>query len=430
MSHKPLHWIAGMMAASALALAACGDEEVAVERYPALAQASPKALTAASLGVGLRHGEALAMQSNAAERLGEVTERMEHAFLHVKAYDEFAPAFGEYLVYPAQGGAGRNGAFFASDSGRAAGRLAQRATDLADEVQSASPQGFEKTSFVVDFWRTRADWYVHWRGLLDTPINREGRGNYGFYRAEMSADLLNEIEDLAATHQPTYLIIGREMERLLATDPTGNGIAPSDFSNFLIFYGQAVERIKAVSPQTKVGAGFGWDNFALHVAPLFGREGMSEEEQLDAAFEAVILPFVQKSDVLALSSYTNQASTHGTSYQFLRRLEALYSVNKPVVWYSVGSPVTTVANYSQQRTYLENFLVWTAGVPSEVIAWSMLLNFQGSDTSDQVVAGRCAALTGAERGFNMPLAHCYDGLFSSTFQPKPLWNFLGQSVTP
>lgn len=411
-----------------LLAASCGADVDFAERTFEL---EPLVLPEQSLGVGVRSGSAIANAHFAPNVYKEVVGVLPHAFLHVQAYDEAAPTFGEFTSYAAPPEAmGRTaGDFIGANSGNA--RFAPRVADLMNEIDSAGAEAganFTTHSVVLNLWRLRKDWWVRWDGNLGDESNTKGRGNYGMNRRDMYDDILGQIELVASTHKPAYFVVGDEMELLLATDD-GDGFAPGDFINFVQFYRAAVTRIKAVSPNTKVGVGINWDRFVERVAPLY--ESLYDEEAIDPlkrAFEAVVLPLAEAGDVMALKSYRGANDvdidlplgkiTVEESYQYL------HNSTTPIIFYSVGSPVTTPVGYQAQRNVLESFATWAAGLEPEVVAWRFMQNFEGSDTSDQQVTARCEAFTTSARAFEMPLSACFDGVVTSVFSTKPALDLL------
>jgi hypothetical protein len=146
---------------------------------------------------------------------------------------------------------------------------------------------------------------------------------------------------------------------------------------------------------------------------------------------------VEQSDIVALSSYRGPDDadiefpvanlTVKESYQFLRRLNDLYGTQAPIVYYSIGSPVDSPVGYLAQQNYLQSFADWNAGVDPEMVAWRSLVNFDGTDTANQQISGRCLAFTEGDRDFQMPETACYDGLIDSVFSTKePFTYFAGQ----
>ena len=414
-----------------LAVVSCGDEvEPAPERYPALAQAAPLKLAAVDLGVGVRSGEPLLFSINLPDRFKVASQDLGHVMLRVQSYDELAQQFGEYTFYKAPNNVTARGAgdFIQQAPLGNADRRAQDLTRELDEaLMRAQASGFDKRSVVVDLWRTRRDWYVRWDGLLDEPINRVGKGNYGLGRKAMYDALVERAVTIARELKPQYMILGDEMELLLATDQ-GAPLSRGEFSSFLSFYQEAAAKIRQASPGTKVGAGIHWDRFTSRVALSYSARDSAAaltHADLDAAFSAVILPILAHSDILALKSYRPPGEDAAPAYQFLRRLPALYQINTPVVWYSIGSPIENNAGAVRQRNYVADFAAWNAGVNVEAVFWDRLLNIDGADTANQQISGRCESLVRDQsKGFNAPLSSCYDGLFDSLYQPRPALNGL------
>ncbi len=424
---------------------ACGgaeeDEPTTPELpYQDLEPAEPLDYDAVEIGVGLHHGEALAIAYGGTPSYEKAAATIDHAFMWVQAFDEGAATFGEYLVYPAPSevtDARSASDFIGTNSANA--RFEARADDFAAELEAAAEEGgasFGKKSIVMDLFRLRGDWWVRWDGNLDDEVNRVGKGPYGLNRDDMYEDLLDQIEAVAAAQKPDYFIIGDEMERLLA-DTDSEGLSTAEFSNFHAFFQEAVSRIHEQSSATKVGVGFNWDRFVAEVAPMYatGAE-ISHLQVMDRAFAAVILPFVEVGDIVALQSYRDVDDLEvpfpvnnlpvDETYQFLRRVDGLYELNgeKPIVFYSVGTPVDSPVAYLRQRNYLEDFAVWTAGVNPEVVAWRTLVNIDGTDTSTQEVSGRCRSLTETTRDFQLPISACYDGLFTSVYSAKDPFDLL------
>jgi hypothetical protein len=407
-------------------LAGCGEDEVekpAPDKYPALSQEAALELSAPMRGVGVRHGELLAFSFNAPDGVKRaVTGAGAGPMLHVQSYDELTHEFGEYTFFlppSSVQGIRRADAFITSpELGRAVARVGDLDKELDEALSRSGAQGWPERSLVVDFWRNRRDWFVRWDGLLSDQVNTVGKGNYGFGRKSLVEDQLNQLEQIARAEQPATMIIGDEMELLFASDTAG-GLSPAEFSNFLTFYQQARVRIKAASPNTRLGVGIHWDRFATRVARTFAADGMTvDNAALDSAFTAIMLPILDKSDIIALRSYAAPGDEPASYYQFLRRLPNLYGVELPVVWYAVGSPVDNAAAELRQKNYLEDFLTWNAGVNVEAVYWDRLLNIDGANGSGQQVGGRCEALISTSKNFLLPKQRCFDGLFDSTFQVK------------
>ena len=218
---------------------------------------------------------------------------------------------------------------------------------------------------MLNMWRLRKDWWVRWDGNLEDEANLKGKGPYGLNRSNMYDDVLDQIEAVAQSQKPRYFIVGDEMDLLLASD-NGDGFSHADFANFVQFYNAAVARIRAESSNTKIGVGINWDRFVERVAPLYALDSHTRSvEVLDRAFEAVIAPLARSGDIIALKSYRAFDDetidfpvgelTVKDSYQFLRRVPDLYELNAPIVFYSIGSPVTTNVGYTAQKNYLTSF---------------------------------------------------------------------------
>jgi len=394
----------------------------------------PLELSETTFGVTVRHGEAGVLDPGDDPDQGAIDGAREvsgTAFLHLQSYDEHTWLFGDWEVHPPSGNASdyRKAGTFRSDPDLA--RFENRLDDLVEEVEGTfgafGGDGFDELGVIFDVWRMRDDWYVRWDGNLDNEENRTGTGGYGFYRSDMTDDLVSQLAAGAETHGPEYLVVGTDMGRLLAREDEP-GIAPEEFSNFRQFYERVVAEIREVSPSTKLGVGFDWDRFAREIAPAYGEGSPGEvppRETLRRAFEALIYPLAEAGGMVALKSY-RAPGEHGEHYRFLADLDETYDMEGiSVVWYSVGSPVNDSVSYRQQRTYLQNFIEWNEGVEPDVVVWRSLLNMDGADTGDQQIDGRCDALVDDEKGYyQLDVEHCFDGLFDAAFRPKEVFQFV------
>ncbi|MEM1348640.1 MAG: hypothetical protein AAGI01_08805, partial [Myxococcota bacterium] len=254
----------------------CGNNttDPDAKTFPFLTPVDPLELRddALTRGVGIYSGEPLAFAlneedlraNNATGNFPKVAAASSHAMLHLKTYDELTQDFGEYVYQSIrQSEPARSPSAFLDQPGQ--GDLSRRALDLDAELDAALERvglvgdmaGLEQRSVVVDFFRTRGDWYVRWDGLL-TVENRMGEGIYGLGREDMYNDLLDEVGKVARTLEPTYFIVGDGMERLLASEGGAPGISPAEWANFVSFYRDAYDKIKEASPDTRVGVGINW----------------------------------------------------------------------------------------------------------------------------------------------------------------------------
>src|SRR5690554_3617893 len=211
---------ASTLVCASLALAglvACGGEE---DPFTDLEPAAPLSLDKSQLGVGLHHGEALALAANRPASVEPLSESVAHGLLRVKSYDELATVVGEYHAHPLPSGFDARGPNDFPTGGTPAGRLAERTDDLVAEIELAGQEAgtalVSELSVVVDFWRERGDWTVRWDGLLNQNTNIEDEDTYGFARETMVNDLLDDLDKIAQTHQPSWIIVSDAMDRLVA----------------------------------------------------------------------------------------------------------------------------------------------------------------------------------------------------------------------
>lgn len=418
------------------AVAACGETD-GDDGSDDTESDQPLNLAETTFGVTFHHGEAGVLEEGEdldQDVIDGALETSGAAFLHVQSYDEHTWQFGDWEVHPPDDGGDsdyRRAGTFQGDPDLA--RFENRVGDLVDEVEGTFGEfgndGFDELGVIFDVWRMRGDWYVRWDGNLDNEANRIGEGAYGFYRADMTGDLVSQLATAADEHAPKYLVVGTDMGRLLGREGEG-GLAPDEFSNFRQFYTKVVEEVRGDNPSTRVGVGFDWDRFARHIAPAFGEGSMGEvppRETLRRAFRAVIYPLAQSGQLLALKSY-RLPSEDAEHYEFLADLDEMFEMeNISIIWYSVGSPVEKSVSYRQQRTYLKNFIEWNKGIEPDLVVWRSLLNIDGADLGDQGIGGRCKAMV-EEEYFQLDKRHCFDGLFDSGFRPKEVFELLEQET--
>lgn len=444
-------WKLGLLGSGALLSLACvgcsgGSDEnsdmaaEAIEepdRFPELEAAEPldlKALQSADkLGVAAHHGEFRAAYEFSPTTLVRARDIFPHALYRVQSYDELTQQYGEYTYYSITGPDVESSVAYLQNKGK--GKVTVRVKDLEAEINNslgqAGASAFDERSVVIDFWRTNREWLVRWDGLLDQEVNVTGIGPYGLARQEMRDDLLASIEQVATDLKPEYMILGEDMEQLWLKGESGKlDVYDAEWFAFLLFYQDAVARIRSASPETRVGVGINWDVFVNQVSVEYGKlelgdaEGAGDlvpsEELLDRAFRGILLPLAEWGDVLTLRSYRAATDDATWYYQFLRRLEALYGEDIPVVWYDIGTPTDGSATAQRQRNYIDTFTEWNAGVNVEALFWGRLYNIDGADGSNQTITGRCKSLVeDTDKNFMLPRERCFDGLFDTIFNAKP-----------
>jgi hypothetical protein len=407
----------------------CGGDD---ERFPELSEASPLTYERERLGVGFLHGATQRVDAEVSENALVQTRRVaDHAVLRLDVYDLRALSVGEYIQFPpASQGDYRGVSHFQNNPADAL--LAARASDLhaevTDSVAASDAQDFAHYTVVVDFWSDDRQQYIPWDGNTDRPDESNG-----FYRADLREDVIGQLETMVEELQPRYVIIGSDVERLLANEDGGR-TSQVEYSNFLTFFVNAQEAIKAVNPSTQVGAGINWDRFATEVAPAYAggeeaeRGTPASNEVLDQAFQATLEPLFTRADIISLKSYVDADADALDYYQFLRRLNDLYGLDKPLVWYSIGTPTTSAAADARQEAYLREFARWNQGLRPQLVAWRLAFNYDGTDVTGGGVGGRCEKFSGDGSDFNMARSLCFDGLFSSVLQPKAPYEFLADEI--
>ena len=429
MRTEQLHSLFMVCGLALLIAAGCGGND---ERFPELSEEAPLSYERGRLGVGFLHGASQRVdtdQSNNALR--QTRQVADHAILRLDVYDLRALAVGEYVQFPPSSqGDYRGVSHFENNPADAL--LAARASDLHEEiaaaVEASNTQNFATYSIVVDFWTDDQQEYIPWDGNTGRPAESNG-----FYRQDMRQEVIEQLEIVVEELEPAHVIIGTDMERLLANEDGGRA-SDVEFSNFLTFFVDAREAIKAVNESTRVGPGINWDRFATQVAPAYAGGEEAElgtpagNEVLDEAFQATLEPLFSRADVISLKSYTSPDADALNYYQFLRRLDDLYGLDKPIVWYSVGTPTTNTAADATQDSYLREFAKWNQGVRPSLVGWRLAFNYDGTDLTGGGVGGRCEKFSDEGSGFGMPLSYCFDGLFSSVLQAKAPYEYLADEV--
>ncbi len=409
----------------------CGGDD---ERFPELSSASPLEYQAETLGVGFLHGATQRLDTDASNNaLAQTRQVADHAVLRLDVYDLRALSVGEYLQYPPATQTDYRGvSHFQSNPGDAmlAARAADLHTEISEATQASAGQDFGSYSIVVDFWSDDQQEFIPWDGNIGRPAESNG-----FFRQDMREETIAELETVASEIEPEYVILGTDMDRLIANADGGRS-SDIGFSNYFAFFVEARQAIKAVSPATQVGPGINWDRFATYVAPVIAAGEDAEtgvapgNDVLDRAFQAKLEPLFARADIISLESYVEPDVDAKPYYQFLRRLDDLYGIDKPVVWYSVGTPTTSTAADATQENYLRQFADWNEGVRPAFVGWRLAFNYDGTNLTGGGVGGRCDKFSSDGSGFGMPLSYCFDGLFSSVLQSKAPYGFLADEIAP
>lgn len=210
-----------------------------------------------------------------------------------------------------------------------------------------------------------------WGHYPDISLDVTGDATKNWTNATAKALFLQMLINAADSLQPAYLFIGNEINFYYQDDSL-------DFPNFVNFYHQAYDSIKAHSPNTKVGTNFnyehlsgqgvltGWNTSYWNAFNLF------DTTKIDV-FSFTLYPFFQYST----------ANSVPTNY-----LDGIFNKigNKPLVISETGWPAdsligTWASSPVQQVDYVNKLFSMVQGKNVEVINW-LFLNYLMSQAND------------------------------------------------
>lgn len=283
----------------------------------------------------------------------------------------------------------------------------KRTEELLDEIDDAIEADADAEDFgayvlVIDVFRVNGSWPVRWDGV--GVRETDGPGAYDFSRDDMRDEEKDIIlKAVAEAHERKPLkrvVVGAAIERLQLVNP-------EDFGNFVSFYEEVYDAIKAQWPELEVSPGLNWDRFITDVAALYTPGGTVEEvtfAQIRAAWREIAEPLFAKADFLGLQAEPNPDYYSGTpenlpvsQYALLAEVQG----SRPVVWYAVNWPVTSAAEKVTQRDYLRKFLEYNAGNDVELIAWKGIRDL-GPDACPRIVE------------LGGPTSDCFAGIFTES----------------
>jgi hypothetical protein len=188
------------------------------------------------------------------------------------SYEQLPAFFDEVRGIPG-GGALWNGAWREDLSGGSdAGRIPAAATLTMEQSRSRSI-----TPVIVFGWRAGTTLF------LSMPGNARNDWSNGTARAAFRTMLI----DFARGQRPPFMFLGNESDFYYEQDP-------ADYRNWLSFYDDAYDAIKAVSPATRVGPVFNFEHLA-------GRGSLNGWNK--AHWEALTLHDLARVDIVGLTLY-------------------------------------------------------------------------------------------------------------------------------
>ncbi|MEW5955896.1 MAG: hypothetical protein AB1626_05185 [Candidatus Micrarchaeota archaeon] len=168
----------------------------------------------------------------------------------------------------------------------------------------------------------------------------------------------------ASDYEPPFFGFGIEVNLLYEK-------SPSDFEDFVSFYSEVYDAVKAVSPNTKVFTVFQLEKMKGLNGGLFG--GVNDA----SANEWSLLDRFPKSDLAVFTTYP------GLIYRTPSEIPADYyseissRVSKPIAftevgWHTAASPVGWESSEAEQAEFVAKFFELTAGLDKELVVWSFV----------------------------------------------------------
>lgn len=190
-------------------------------------------------------------------------------------------------------------------------------------------------------------------GKLRRPLDNATKLNYK-----------NSAIAFAQKYSPKYLAFGLEVNILYEK-------APAEFNNFVPFYTEVYDAVKAVSPNTKVFTIFQLEKMKGLSGGLFG--GVNDLNQAQWQLPDKFA----KSDIIAFTTYP------GLIYKSPNDIPADYyseiksHTSKPIAftevgWHSAASPTGWESSEAEQAEFIKKFFNMTKELNREMIIWSFM----------------------------------------------------------
>ncbi|VVC03188.1 Uncharacterised protein [Candidatus Bilamarchaeum dharawalense] len=190
----------------------------------------------------------------------------------------------------------------------------------------------------------------------------------------------------AEQYKPAYLGFGIETNVLSEK-------SPAEFENFVQFYGEVYDAVKAKSPNTKIFTVFQLEK--LKGLGFFGTPNSQAEWSLLDKFP--------KSDILAFTTYPGLVYKSPSEIPADYYSDILTHTSKPIAfteigWHSAAEPVGWESSEEKQAEFVSVFFNRTKNLNPEFVVWSFLYDQNTTKPFDSM------------------------GLFSSNGNPKLAWN--------
>jgi len=190
-------------------------------------------------------------------------------------------------------------------------------------------------------------------GRLVKPLNEENKQNYKKFAA-----------DFAEKFKPKYFGLGIEVNILYEK-------SPYDFNDFVEFFSEVYDAIKAKSPQTKVFIIFQLEKMKGLNGGLFG--GTNNP----AKSEWSLLEKFPQSDIIAFTTYPDLIYKNPSEIPTDYYTEIKTHTTKPIAftevgWHSSNSPKGWESNEAAQAGFISNFFALAKNLNKELVIWSFL----------------------------------------------------------
>ncbi len=259
---------------------------------------------------------------------------------------------------------------------------------------SLSPKSFQADDF-TDFWEkaTQSGKLVSWAGDWNELSNSKSGPKvvsslaikYGLipvveaqFFTQSNGKLLRPLDDatkltyknsavaFAEEYKPKYLGLGIEVNVLYEK-------SPADFEEFVQFYNEVYDAIKASSPNTKVFTVFQLEKMKGLNGGLFGGVNNPAEAEWE------LLDKFPKSDIIAFTSYPGliykELSEIPTDYYSEIKSHTSKSVAfTEIGWHSADSPTGLESSEAEQAEFVKVFFDCTKSLNLEMMIWSFMYN--------------------------------------------------------
>jgi len=198
-----------------------------------------------------------------------------------------------------------------------------------------------------------AQFFTQSSGALLRPLDDNTKQSYK-----------NSAIAFADRYKPKYLAIGIEVNILYEK-------SPADFDNFVRFYSEVYDAVKAASPNTKVFTIFQLEKMKGLSGGLFGGENDPANAQW------ALLDNFPKSDIIAFTTYPCLIFKNPTEIPENYYSEIKSHTTKPIAfteigWHSAASPAGWESSEAEQAEFVVKFFNLTKDLNRELAIWSFL----------------------------------------------------------